>query len=444
CIDFGPAESQPVSIPVLALSGFSKPISWQWISTGGLNVSITNPTGSSGGPPYSNISSTFINNETSNIFTQVHFVLAITIANGNGTATKYFNVPVYPFINGCAFSAGRAAAGKAGDGTFLPSYWKRGPVSSSAALRTVERSIISAGLPDLQIKPVDVSMSPSIPRVGDTLDVRFKLVNAGDGAAIEVPVALQVNGSTVATETYSLKPGASTLGGFQWKLDLGDAYRETAAMRPVRYKAEADAPVGGLRRPGQITAQLVIDPGGAFKQRSTAYKSVALTKAGLSTPVDAMPTAAERVYLEMNTICSGFRISSGAVVDCDAGADLDITIEDFKNSRFTLNAALGIADLGVVEPSRADAAGVLFNANAALVLGHTYAVQVSGGRVGYVKFSASLTPRQLAAQAKLRFGLNGVRILKKLGGDTGSTGAGDVAGRISADALMYFDMTFRP
>ncbi len=445
CIDFGPGESQPVSIPILNLSGFSKPISWQWISTGGLNVSIINPTGSSAAPPYANINSTFVNNETSNIFTVVNFVLAISISNGNGTATKYFNVTVYPFSTGCAFGAGRAAAGRA-DGNLQRSYWKRGPISSSSAVRSVERVAAAAALPDLQLKPVDVSMAPSIPQFGDTLDVRFKLVNAGDGAATEVPVALQVNGVIVATETYSLKPGASTLGGFQWKLAPGDAAREPSAqLRPARYKSDGEVEdFGGARRPGGITAQLIIDPRGAFKQKSTAYKTVALTKAGLSTPVDGMRAAAERVYLEMNTICSGFRLSSGAVVDCDAGADLDITIEDFKSSRFVLNAALGVADIGVVEPNRAEAADAQFNANATLILGHTYAVQMSGGRVGYVKFSASLTPRQLAAEAKLRFGLNGVRILKKLGGDTGSTGAGDVAGRISADALMYFDMTFRP
>lgn len=444
CIDFGPGESQPVSIPILNLSGFSKPISWQWISTGGLNVSIINPTGSSAAPPYANINSTFVNNETSNILTVVNFVLAISISNGNGTATKYFNVAVYPFSTGCAFGAGRAAAGRA-DESLQRSYWKRGPVSSTSAVRMVERLAVAAALPDLQIKPVDVSMSPSIPQLGDTLEVRFKLVNAGEGTATEVPVALQVNGVIVATETYSLKAGASTLGGFQWKLETGDAARERPTqIRTAAFKGSGvDGDGRGIRRPGGITAQLLIDPAGSHKQKTTGYKTVALTKAGI-VPVDAMVAAAERVYLEMNTICSGFRISSGAVVDCDAGADLDITIEDFKSARFTLNAALGIADLGAVEPNRADASDAQFLANARLILGHTYAVQMSGGRVGYVKFSASLTPRQLAAEAKLRFGLNGVRILKKLGGDTGSTNAGDVAGRISADVLMYFDMTFRP
>ncbi len=441
CIDFGPGESQPVSIPILDLSGFSKPISWQWISTGGLNVSITNPTGGSASPPYANINSTFVNNETTNIFALVHFVLAISISNGNGTATKYFNVAVHPFVNGCISGAGRAAAARA-DGAIQSSYWKRGPVTSSS-VRSVER--VTAALPDLQIKPVDVSMSPSIPRYGDTLDVRFKLVNAGDGAATEVPVALQVNGVIVATETYSLTPGASTLGGFQWKLAQGDTTRDSSA-RLTRVRDQADVAgreFDGSPRPAGITAQLIIDPAGSNKQKTANYKTVALTKAGIA-PADGVLAAAERVYLEMNTICSGFRLSSGAVVDCEAGADLDITIEDFKSSRFTLNATLGVADIGIVEPSRAAATGAQFNANATLILGHTYAVQMSGGRVGYVKFSASLTPRQLAAEAKLRFGLNGVRILKKLGGDTGSTNAGDVAGRISADALMYFDMTFRP
>jgi hypothetical protein len=258
----------------------------------------------------------------------------------------------------------------------------------------------------------------------------------------------------VASETYSLKPGASTLGALQVKIPaIGDAGRETVAqLRPGKNKAELsmvadDRGDPGIRRPRTrgVVAALVIDPAGSVKQKTTTNKSIALTKAGIVAPVDGVPmTPAERVYLEMNTICSGFRISSGAVVDCEGGADLDIAIEDFKTSRFTLNASLGVADLGIVDPITADATGASFAANASLVLGHTYAVQMSGGRIGFVKFSASLTPRQLEAEAKRRFGLNGVRILRKLGGDTGSTGAGDTAGRISQDALMYFDMIFRP
>lgn len=69
-------------------------------------------------------------------------------------------------------------------------------------------------------------------------------------------------------------------------------------------------------------------------------------------------------------------------------------------------------------------------------------MQLSGNRVGYVRF-ANITPRQLEAEARRRFGALGARILKKLGSDTGATQAGDVSGHISADALLYFDMSFR-
>jgi len=446
CIELPAGASVPVSIPVLALSGFSKPITWQWQSTGGLNVTVASPTGG-GSPPYANISSTFTNNETADIFAQVTFVLTITISNGNGSATKFFPVHVYPFTGGCTFGAGKGSAAALDLPGGQKGYWKRNASGAAmAAARSVSRvQAVAAGTPDLQIKPVDVSISPSIPKPGDTLDVRFKVTNLGDGAASDVPVALVVNGKAVATETYSLKPGASSLGGFQYALPADEQDVTPARFRPVNAARDEDMAERPMGRSRGINVQLAVDPAGTVKQKSATNKMVALTKGGLWTPADgAPPAAAERVYLEMNTICAGFRMTSGAVVDCQGGADLDIAIEDLKSGRFTLNAAIGIADLGQVEPAHADARGASFSANAVLVLGHTYAVQLTGGKVGYVKFANSLTPRQLAAEAKRRFGLNGVRILRKLGGDTGSTGAGDTAGRVSADALMYLDMTFRP
>ncbi|HUS18787.1 MAG TPA: hypothetical protein VMZ25_03995 [Terriglobales bacterium] len=129
--------------------------------------------------------------------------------------------------------------------------------------------------------------------------------------------------------------------------------------------------------------------------------------------------------------------------DCEGGAELDISIEDFANLRFALTALYGVADLGMADVASANIAGVHFEARSPLTLGHTYAVQLSGNRVGFVRFSASLTPRQMEAEARKRFGGLAIRILRKLGTDTGATQVGDVSGRISAEALMYFDMSFR-
>ncbi|HUS20009.1 MAG TPA: CARDB domain-containing protein, partial [Terriglobales bacterium] len=452
CIDLGPGITKSLNFSFIADNGFARPITWQWIGTGGANITIGNLSGGSSSP-YSPVAGDFTNNETTAGGVAV-LTLAVTISNGNGSATKYIEVPVHLTASYCLGTAGRgdSAAARA-DGLLRPtSYWKRGPAMGTASAGRTSSLAASAAMPDLQIKAIDVSISPSIPRPGDTLDVRFKVSNLGDGAATEVPIALQINGATLATETYSLKAGASTLGAFQVTIPAsGDPTTVEGKVRPARFQVDGsgaeDVVEKDVRRPARnlLAAQLVIDPGGSVKQRSTSNKMVALTKAGLVSPADGLSSMpAERVYLEMNTVCSGFRMSSGAVVDCDGGADLDIAIEDFKSSGFSLNAALGVADLGIVDPNAADSTGARFNANASLVLGHTYAVQTTGGKIGYVKFSASLTPRQLEAEAKRRFGLNGVRILRKLGGDNGSTTAGDVSGRISQDALMYFDMTFRP
>ncbi|HUQ50208.1 MAG TPA: CARDB domain-containing protein [Terriglobales bacterium] len=451
CIAVTPGQSQIFTFNWSAFSGFNQNVSWNWVSTGGANFSIVSGASGSGmvtdGVP-SSFNTTFQNNATAQINESVQFVLAVTITNANGSATKFIPVDVY--LNTLFCTAG-AEHGAANPGTGTKSgkgYWKRGAsAASSIATRAAVKAVAAqeSGLPDLQIKPVDVSISPSIPKPGDTLDVRFKLSNAGDGNATNVPVALMVNGKTVATETYSVKAGGSTLGGFQWALPAIDN-----SDRPIRNNrfnkvsgGDADPTEEVVTRRGDsISAQLVVDPTNSVKQKSTAFKQVALTKVGLGNPVDVVP--AERVYLEMSTICMGFRMTSGSVGDCEGGADLDISIEDFKTSRFALSAQIGVADIGVVEPNVASADSARFESRATLVLGHTYAVQMTGGKIGFVKFSASLTPRQLEAEARRRFGLNGVRILRKLGGDTGSTTVGDVAGKVSADALMYFDMTFRP
>jgi hypothetical protein len=181
-------------------------------------------------------------------------------------------------------------------------------------------------------------------------------------------------------------------------------------------------------------------------QKTTLNKTVALTKLGLSGQIDSGALVPlDRVYLEMSTICVGFRLSSGAAGNCEAGGDMDIMIDDFANSRYSINALNGIADLGMIDAATAKTAGANFSSRASLVLGHTYAVQLSSGKIGILKFSNSLTPRQLAAEANRKFGLNGIRIVKKLGFDsTGASQPGDVAGQISVDALMYFDITFRP
>jgi hypothetical protein len=77
-----------------------------------------------------------------------------------------------------------------------------------------------------------------------------------------------------------------------------------------------------------------------------------------------------------------------------------------------------------------------------LTVGHTYAVQLTGGKIGILFIERQLTPMQLAAEAKKRFGRSAIRIVSRLGGGTGPVGVGDVAGSAKIDALTYFELAF--
>jgi hypothetical protein len=180
-------------------------------------------------------------------------------------------------------------------------------------------------------------------------------------------------------------------------------------------------------------------------QATATFKAVQLSKMMLrGGPAEtASVTPMDRVFLEVGTICVGFRLSSGSGSECEAGADVDLSIVDFANSRFELIAQLGVADLGAVNPGAASLAGVQFGSRASLIVGHTYAVQLSGNRVGLMTVVRQLTPMQLAAEAKRRFGRSAIRIVSRLGGTTGAVEAGDVSGVArGSDALTYFELAF--
>jgi hypothetical protein len=195
---------------------------------------------------------------------------------------------------------------------------------------------------------------------------------------------------------------------------------------------------------GRFDAKLIIDPTNTVPEASTSYKAVQLRRMMLQggPAVSAMATPMDRVFLQVDNICVSFRMSSGSAGECETGADLDISIVDFASSRFELISQFGIADLGPVSPATANANGVQFSSRASLIVGHTYAVELTGGKVGILFIQRQLTPMQLAAEAKKRFGQNAIRIVSRLGGGTGPVGAGDVAGSAKSDALTYFELAF--
>src|SRR5207245_1466838 len=94
--------------------------------------------------------------------------------------------------NGCA----QIGAVRGGTGRTVKGAWGRGAIATST--RSVARPLTDASrLPQLSINAADVSFTPSLPRSGDTVEVRFRISNSGDGDARAVPVALEANGTVV-------------------------------------------------------------------------------------------------------------------------------------------------------------------------------------------------------------------------------------------------------
>jgi len=146
--------------------------------------------------------------------------------------------------------------------------------------------------------------------------------------------------------------------------------------------------------------------------------------------------------VEVASACVGLRVSSGSAGACEGG-DMDIVVEDVGSARYALKSISGIADLGIVDPAVADSSGAHFGQNVVPIAGHTYAVQLSGGKVAVFKISAILSPSQLAAIANKRFNRAGRGVVRGMGGDTGTTDVGDTSGKSSSNAIVYFDLMMK-
>jgi hypothetical protein len=197
-------------------------------------------------------------------------------------------------------------------------------------------------------------------------------------------------------------------------------------------------------------AALVIDPNHTVAQKSTIAKSAALTHFALAPGRErataALPAAgaaaAQRVVLELSDgSCLGFRFATGPSMNCDSG-DAQISVQDLANGHYTLASQNGVADLGAGAARMA--AAVQYSPQAALLSGHSYAVQLSGGNVGVLTLQVVRNPQQLAMKAQKVFGRGaGARAIRRLGSDSGPVETGDVAGQANRDAKVYFDLTYQ-
>lgn len=279
----------------------------------------------------------------------------------------------------------------------------------------------SGMLPDLQISAASVSFTPSIPKPGDTVEVRFRVTNAGNADAQRVPVSLVVNGATVASDTLDVRAGASTLAALEWT-------NARAASRSLQ-------------------AAVVVDPNHTVAQKTTLAKSAPLVHftflPAWGTQADVqLASATQRATLEVaDGGCVGLRFTSGAGSSCGS-ADVEITVEQLASGRFTLAAQNGIADLGPAFGG-GKLAAVQYQPEVSAVAGHSYAVQLGGSKTGILRLLAIRNPAQANAAGRQAFG--GGNVTRNVGGQTtGPVETGDVSGvRTPNQSKASFEVSYQ-
>ena len=442
------AGGLPVTITWNQLGGFNASLQWQIEDTnhapvGGSPFGFTAVSGSG----YGSISETITNTLGSPVNTLTRYFLAATVSNGTATATKYFPF----FIDGSSAQNFCGAVSGARGTSRVSGSWSRsaadmlGPIAGGGgvALAAARQQSAPAGTVDLHLVASDISFTPSIPKAGDTLHVRFSVRNDGTGNATGVPIALQVNGATVASDTFDVPAGHSTLGGLSWTVTAPAATPGPARMSPLRMKGRmADRDVATPRTFSGLTplqAAVVIDPNHLMRQVTTTDKSATLSHLSVrsaDTDVTAAAANRERVLLELEDgACAGLRISSGGMMPC-GNADLEISVADLAKSQLALDTMAGVSDVGSSFETAAGRAPS-YNQEAAGVSGHTYSVRLANGSVATVNIESIRNPAELDAKARALFRANAIRVLA--GGESGAAAPGDLTG-VGSRATVFITL----
>ncbi len=462
----GPAVPLTVSWDTASMGGFDVPtISWEWqdanhspVGSTPLNFGIASGS-SSGGPNYANPPAFNLTNAPVGTTPPpdglLLYFFAATVSNGTSSATKYF-----PFFFDVSLSQSfcGAAGGARGGFTRINGSWSRSAAGAGGGLTTLGTRLrtASAGAVDLHLSAADVSFSPSLPKFGDTVQVRFRVRNAGTADARAVPIALQVNGVTVASDTFDVGAGRTTLGGLQWNSAAAPAAAAStrpAVVRPDRVRTRGgngqvmDTVAGNVDRPAgmaRVAALLVIDPQHTIQQTTTLDKTAALAHFTMRSgdPVAGGVGAglSQRMLLEIQDgACAGLRLTTGGVGPCGT-AELELTIADIAKGTYTLNSEGGVADLGAAFAGAA-LGSPRFSSEMAASAGHSYAVQLSGGRTARVTVDSIRNPNQLDAATRAIFRNSATLVLRNLGSDSAPSGPGDLAGGMRNSATVFVQLT---
>jgi len=416
CIQIGAGNLAPLpSFSINALSGFNVPtVSWQWAGLSGVTVNQVSGSANLSGATYALPAFTFT---VTNPGTQTP-LFAVTVTNAQGSATKAFTLSFNLSATPCAGAALRLGGGGGG----VTGTWSRGALGGGGMAKAASPAQTGA-LPDLQINAASVSFSPSIPKPGDTVAVRFRVTNAGNADARHVPIALVVGGVSVASETFDIRAGASTLAALEWT----NAHTASSS--------------------GSLQAAVVVDPNHTVVEKSTLAKSAPLVHfawlPGPGAQTGAQFAAAQRATLEVaDGGCVGFRFASGGGSACGS-ADVEISVEQMASGRFTLAAQIGIADLGPAFGG-GKLAVVQYQPEVSAVAGHSYAVQLRGGKTGILRLAAIRNPGQTTAKSRQVFGAGKVAGSVGTGQTSGPVETGDVSGvRTQSQSKAYFDVSYQ-
>jgi hypothetical protein len=137
--------------------------------------------------------------------------------------------------------------------------------------------------------------------------------------------------------------------------------------------------------------------------------------------------------------CGGLKFAFGAGT-CSGTTDLTFTVEDLAKASYKLESYNGVADLGIGNSSTANAS---YGSQAVGQNGHTYAVQLNGGKPGIVTVTAVRNPEQLSEAAKRLFRQGkAIKVVQSLGGTTGAPDTGDTASG-GSQPMVYFDIVYQ-
>jgi hypothetical protein len=450
CLSIAPQNPKPADffVSLDAALGFNLPsVSWEWqdanhspVGAGPLQFGTANGVSTLSGTTYT-LPTFALTNVSNGIDGLQTYFFAVTVTNGFSSATKYFPIQVDLSTAQTACPVNLGLARGAG-GTLIRGSWgKAGLIAAaSAPAKTIARAAVSTKSPDLRINSSDITFTPSMPKMGDTVAIRFRISNLGDADATEVPVALQVNGTTVASDTFSVKAGQTTLGGLEWTNARIPSVQRPAAIVDVARTSRVGRGEAVAAPTPVLRAALVIDPQRTIIQKSTVMKTAVLPHFGLRDgAADAAGLASsteQRVVLQLaEGACAGLKFALGAG---GCTGDVVVTVEDLAKGTYKLEARNGIADLGVNNRQYTNA---MFAGETLGQSGHTYAVQLSGGKVGLLTMQAVRNPDQLSEAAKRIFRKQVVRSVRSLGGSSGAPETGDTA-PTKSDAYVYFDIAY--